>query len=329
MTMINLALQYETLMRGEYAQAKSMCYQLHEDAPWDNDIAFNAGWFKLSDDKIVEGYTLLDRGREKGPHGHIWGDPHFGSTQPVWRGAPDCTVLLRLERGLGDQFQQVRYARDLKVKGCTVIASCQAQLADIIRHAEGVDVVVQHEAAVGVLHDFYLPAMSAPMYMGVESIRGNPYIQRPSNLPILNRIGLCWQGNSAYEHETKRKFPAELLFNVMKGRGDCISLQRDEGSDLCPDWVQRVNLNTWVDTAMEIAQCSLIVTSCTSIAHLAGGMGVPTIIIVPVVPYYLWTLPGTSTPYYDSVTLLRQTDPDDWLAPFEQLAEMVVLREAA
>ena len=52
-------------------------------------------------------------------------------------------------------------------------------------------------------------------------------------------------------------------------------------------------------------------------------------IIVPVVPYYLWTLPGTSTPYYDGITLLRQTDPDDWLAPFKQLAEMVVLREAA
>ena len=52
-------------------------------------------------------------------------------------------------------------------------------------------------------------------------------------------------------------------------------------------------------------------------------------IIVPVVPYYLWTLPGPSTPYYDSVTLLRQTDPDDWLAPFKQLADMVVLREAA
>ena len=52
-------------------------------------------------------------------------------------------------------------------------------------------------------------------------------------------------------------------------------------------------------------------------------------IIIPIVPYYLWSLPGTSTPYYDSVTLLRQTDPDDWLAPFEQLAEMVVFREAA
>jgi hypothetical protein len=58
-------------------------------------------------------------------------------------------------------------------------------------------------------------------------------------------------------------------------------------------------------------------------------MGVPTMIIVPIVPYYLWTLPGMSTPYYNSVKLLRQTDPDNWLAPFEQLAEMVVRREAA
>ena len=326
---MNLNEQYNLLMDGKYAEAKAMCYQLHEDAPWNNDIAFNSGWFKLSDGEVVDGYTLLDRGREKGPHGHVWGDPHFGSTQPIWRGTPNCTVLLRLERGMGDQFHQVRYARQLKAKGCTVVVSGQAALADVLRHADDVDVVVQHEAAAGVLHDFYLPAMSSPMYMGEDCIQGGAYIERPPVAVVPNRVGLCWQGNSAYEHETKRKFPAELLFNVMAGRGDCISLQRDEGFDLCPDWVERVNLNTWVDTATEMARCSLIVTSCTSIAHLAGAMGIPTMIIVPVVPYYLWTLPGISTPHYDSVTLLRQTDPDDWLAPFNQLAEMVTLREAA
>ena len=90
-----------------------------------------------------------------------------------------------------------------------------------------------------------------------------------------------------------------------------------------------MDLSTWTATAAAISSCEMVVTSCTCIAHLAGAMGVPTMIIVPVVPYYLWTLPGTSTPYYDGITLLRQTDPDDWLAPFKQLAEMVVLREAA
>ena len=319
--------QHDALMAGDFEKSKRLAYKNLALYPNDSDICFNAGWAKLSDDDVEEGYFLLDKGRET----LVWGDPHCGSTMPLWDGEEDATVLLRLERGLGDQIHQVRYARDLKKLGCTVIVSCQPPLAEILRHAEGVDVVVQHEAACGVLHDFYLPAMSAPIQLGYQSsadIDGSPYIPMSADV-VPHRVGLRWSGLPAYEHQTKRLFPHELLFNVMKGRAYCINLQRDEGEEFCPNWVEKVDLSTWTATAAARSSCEMVVTSCTSIAHLAGAMGVPTMIIIPIVPYYLWSLPGTSTPYYDSVTLLRQTDPDDWLAPFEQLAEAVVLREAA
>jgi len=319
--------QHDALMAGDFEKSKRLAYRNLAHYPDDSDICFNAGWAKLSDDEVQDGYFLLDKGRET----LVWGDPHCGSIQPLWDGEENVTVLLRLERGLGDQIHQVRYARDLKKLGCTVLVSCTPALAEILRHAEGVDVVVQHEAACGVLHDFYLPAMSAPIQLGYQSsadIDGSSYIPVTADI-VPHRVGLRWSGLPAYENQTKRLFPHELLFNVMKNRAYCINLQRDEGEEYCPDWVEKVDLSTWTATAAAISSCEMVVTSCTAIAHLAGAMGVPTMIIVPVVPYYLWTLPGTSTPYYDSVTLLRQTDPDDWLAPFEQLAEMVVCREAA
>jgi hypothetical protein len=319
--------QHDALMAGDFEKSKRLAYKNLALYPDDSDICFNAGWAKLSDDEVQDGYFLLDKGRET----LVWGDPHCGSIQPLWDGEENATVLLRLERGLGDQIHQVRYARDLKKLGCTVIVSCSPSLAEILRHADGVDVVVEHEAACGVLHDFYLPAMSAPIQLGYQSsadIDGSPYIPVTANI-VPHRVGLRWSGLPAYEHQTKRLFPHELLFNVMKNRAYCINLQRDEGEEYCPDWVEKVDLSTWTATAAAISSCEMVVTSCTAIAHLAGAMGVPTMIIVPVVPYYLWTLSGMATPYYNSVTLLRQTDPDDWLAPFKQLAEMVVLREAA
>jgi len=319
--------QHDALMAGDFKKSKRLAYRNLALYPNDSDICFNAGWAKLSDDEVQDGYFLLDKGRET----LVWGDPHCGSNKPLWDGEENATVLLRLERGLGDQIHQVRYARDLKKLGCTVVVSCAPSLAEILRYADGVDVVVQHEAACGVFHDFYLPAMSAPIQLGYQSsadIEGSSYI--PASVDIVpHRVGLRWSGLPAYEHQTKRLFPHELLFNTMKGRAYCINLQRDEGEEYCPDWVEKVDLSTWTATAAAISSCEMVVTSCTCVAHLAGAMGVPTMIIVPVVPYYLWTLPGTSTPYYDSVTLLRQTDPDDWLAPFKQLAEMVVIREAA
>ena len=319
--------QHDALIAGDFEKSKRLAYRNLALYPDDSDICFNAGWAKLSDDEVEEGYFLIDKGRET----LVWGDPHCGSTMPLWDGEENATVLLRLERGLGDQIHQVRYARNLKKLGCTVVVSCSSLLADVLRYADGVDVIVEHGAACGVLHDFYIPAMSAPIQLGYQSsadIDGSPYLPVTADV-VPHRVGLRWSGLPTYEDQTKRLFPHELLFNTMKDRAYCINLQRDEGEEFCPDWVEKVDLSTWTATAAAISSCEMVVTSCTSIAHLAGAMGIPTMIIIPIVPYYLWSLPGTSTPYYDSVTLLRQTDPDDWLAPFEQLAEMVVFREAA
>jgi len=63
----------------------------------------------------------------------------------------------------------------------------------------------------------------------------------------------------------------------------------------------------------------LVITSCTSIAHLAGAMGVETWVIVPILPYYLWALPTNTTPHYDSVTLFRQEKYGCWEAPFMKI----------
>ena len=318
--------QHDVLMKGDFKKSKKLCYKHLKKFPNDPDIAFNAGWAKLSDGKVAEGYKLLDKGRVT----LVWGDP-FRSSQPIWNGEKG-TVLLGLERGLGDQLHQVRYARDLKDAGCTVVVSAHSQLAEVISTIPEVDVVVQHEAAGGVYHDYFLPAMSAPIQLGYKTnadLDGTPYIPKPDVDVVSNRAGLRWSGLPAYENQTKRLFPHELLFNTMKNRANCINLQRDEGAEHCPNWIEQVDLSTWTATAKAIASCEFVVTSCTAVAHLAGAMGVPTKVIIPVVPYYLWTYPGSSTPYYDSVSLLRQTKPDDWLAPFIELADSLEARLAA
>lgn len=322
-----IQVQHDALMAGNFELSKELAYKNLNDNPDNSDICFNAGWAKLSDGVLDEGYELLDRGRET----MVWGDPSFGSPMPVWDGECNHTVLLKLERGLGDQIHQVRYAKDLKARGCTVVVSCSAQLVPVLRRARGVDVVVQHEAAGGVYHDSYLPAMSAPIqlgYMTNDNIDGTPYIPRPDVNVVPGRVGLRWSGLPAYENQTKRLFPHELLFNVVKGRAPCISLQRDEGSEHCPDWVEKVPLDNWEHTCRAIASCELVVTSCTSIGHMAGAMGVSTLILVPIVPYYLWTYPGMDTPYYNNTMLLRQTNSNEWLDPFKQLATIMEMRLA-
>lgn len=307
--------QHNALMAGNYKLSKKLAYRNLKDYPENTDISFNAGWAKLSDGDVANGYRLLDKGRATA----VWGNP-LTSPQPVWTGEKE-TVLLQLERGLGDQLHQVRYARELKKAGCTVVVSCSPELAPLINTMPEVDVIVEHEADKYVYHNSCLPAMSAPIQLGYktnDNIDGTPYIPKPDVDVVKGRVGVRWQGFNGYEHQTKRKFPANLMFDAVKDQ-DCISLQRDEGSELRPRWIQSVPLNTWEDTAKAVASCELVVTSCTSIAHLAGAMGVPTWIVVPYVTYYLWTYPGSITPYYDSMTLYRQTKINSWKEPFKAM----------
>ena len=78
-------------------------------------------------------------------------------------------------------------------------------------------------------------------------------------------------------------------------------------------------MKTWQDTADIINSLDLVITSCTSIAHLAGALGIETWVVVPVLPYYTWSVPGDSSPRYESVKIFRQEKYGEWNTPFENL----------
>jgi hypothetical protein len=63
----------------------------------------------------------------------------------------------------------------------------------------------------------------------------------------------------------------------------------------------------------------LVVTSCTAIAHIAGALGIKTIVIVPILSYFTWATPGLKTDWYDSVYVFRQIDPTNWNFPIKHL----------
>jgi len=304
-----LDLQVEAGLRGDFEKGWELAQQADPD---DNRASFNRGWYELRRGNLQKGHKLLDQGRLEDVFGN-----RKTSGMPTWKGEKG-TVLLNLEGGLGDQVHGFRFAKDIEQRGCKVVISCSAELAPIFAEQF---ITVQHEAAPGVYHDYYCPSMSAVLPLGYEysDLKGNAYIPRTA-APIKGRVGVRWQGNPRFEHEQHRLFPANLMFDAVKG-ADCISLQRDEGAELKPSWMSQANVEDWNATRRSISECELVVTSCTSTAHLAGAMGVETWIVTPLLAYYLWALPTPTSPYYNSITLYRQEKYGDWSAPFEHIKE--------
>ena len=318
---------------GDFAEGWRIAQKLEAEEPNNHRAAYNRGWYYLRQSQIQKGYQLMDRGRIAG----VFGNKHPDVPTPQWDGKTKGTILLYLEGGLGDQIHQVRYAKMIADRGCKVIVSCSGPLASLFVGVEGVSSVIQHEAVFGIYHDSWVAGMSAVVPLGLElaDLSGAPYISKPVTIKgRKKRIGLRWQGNSKFEHEHHKRFPYELMFDAVKDSDyEFISLQRDEGAEATPPWVKQVPLNTWEDTRAAAASCDLVISSCTSVSHIAAAMGIETWVITPIMPYFLYALDGDKTPYYDSMRLFRQEVFGDWSAPFDQikarLGEKPLLRSVA
>lgn len=289
------------------------------DQPQDDPRAvFNLGWHDLRHGNLRAGMDKLNAGRIL----NVFGSPPLQTTAPIWRG-PDPTILLRLEGGLGDQIVNARFATTLAQHGRVVVMG-DAKLLDLIRTIDGVNEVVAEGEPLPD-HDYWVPAMSAAyvLKMEYENLRGAPYLHaKPRTFPKGLNVGLRWAGNPQFEHEQHRKFdPALMLALANIPNANFYSLQRDTDLLDVPFTDLRGEMTTWTNTASILAGLDLVITSDTSIGHCAAALGVETWIIVPVLPYYMWALPGNTTPWYDTVTLYRQQTYGNWAAPFAKITE--------
>jgi ADP-heptose:LPS heptosyltransferase len=78
-----------------------------------------------------------------------------------------------------------------------------------------------------------------------------------------------------------------------------------------------------------MASLDLIITSDTSIAHLAGALGRPTWVALNAAPDWRWLLDRTDSPWYPTMRLFRQTDRSGgWDPVVADLAAALTTRAA-
>ena len=123
-------------------------------------------------------------------------------------------------------------------------------------------------------------------------------------LPI---VGINWQGNPETE---KALGVVHYTRNFCANQGKSqhhFSPPKGFGSDQLKPVRSRIGLSVVriksmrpgiLETAAIVANCDLIITSDTSVAHLAGGMGKTTWLLLKKVPEWRWGLEGDTTFWY-------------------------------
>lgn len=323
--------QLQAGLHGDFKTGWEIAEQLRVATPNCNRAKFNRAWYEMMRGNLLEGLRLLDAGRWE----RVFGDPPLPTNKPIYRNEDlrGKYLLMCSEGGLGDEIINARFVTEFAARGAKVTLTCDPGLASVFSRIEGVSCVIGHRRAPEIYHDFWVPAMSAARVLEKEyrDLNGKPYLsvdpiyrkkwanffatqwprgeQRP-------RIGLRFWGNPKFEHEQHRRFPPQFLIDAVGDR-PWISLQKEDTS---------LPLENWEDTLAVIEQLDLVITSCTSVAHASAALGRETWVITPILPYYIWALPGERSPWYDSVRLFRQEKFGDWSAPFVKIREALAAR---
>lgn len=291
-------------------------------------VLFNLGWHEMRHGNMKKAFEHFNYGR----YINVFGLPPLPGK--IWKDEPlnNKTLLFRCEGGYGDQILNFRFAKKFEEMGARVLISCAPELKQLFsRHGY---ICVDNEIVMGAHYDYWVPAMSAPFVldMDYEDLDGSSFIfpiekRKLFAKPNTLKVGIRWSGSPDFEDEQHRRFPPELMINLYEiPNTTFFSLQRDENCiDGLPFGDMREQMKSWDETASIIAGCDLIITSCTSIAHLAGSMGVPTWIITPIMPYYTWAVPGETSKWYDSVKLFRQSKYGQWDDVFDNVKEELKL----
>ena len=254
--------------------------------------------------------------------------PRVETPAPLWDGSPfpGRTLLLHYEQGFGDTLMFIRYAARIRALGGRVAALVQPQLVSVLASVQGVDTWFTLADPVP-RYDLHLPLLSVPRVLGtrLDSIPAEvPYIFAPSDpspaseavLPSPNlKVGLVWAGTRDHSLDSLRTLPLASLESLGRAPGvDWYSLQVGYEGGLPFENLRDLGplLRDFGDTARVLAKLDLLVTVDTAVAHLAGAMGVPVWLLLPLVPDWRWLLDREDSPWYPTFRLFRQLDGHTW-----------------
>jgi len=267
---------------------------------------------------------------------------------PRWNGEAlrGKTLLLWGEQGFGDVLQFSRFvpmlAKKVHAQGGTLVWAAFKPLHPLMARMtpKGVE-CLPHDAQMPPF-DFHFPLLSLPLHFGIdaETIPAKrAYLSADADLAAdwraefaadkRLRVGLVWSGSEGHQRNMFRSVGIEryakafagienvAFFSLQKDASGAVSTARDGGFEIAD---RTGKFETFDDTAAFIDSLDLVITVCTSVAHLAAALGKPTWILLDTNPHWVWQLERTDSPWYPTATLYRQKEFSKWEPVMAELA---------
>ncbi|WP_345812483.1 tetratricopeptide repeat protein [Paraburkholderia sp. PREW-6R] len=263
--------------------------------------------------------------------------------KPTWRGEALAgkTLLVWGEQGMGDLLQFCRYLPMLGERvhreGGRLAWNSFPQMGALLVRSLG-NHVDEYSAGGGVESlppfDYEVPLLSLPLIFDTREHTipaATPYLRADAAAveswrkrlagEIRLKVGLTWTGSHGHQRNPFRRVgweryaahlrgtPNVAFYSLQPGADADVAAARAAGLDMTDHTAEFTSFD---DTAAFISALDLVISVCTSVAHLSGALGQRTWVLLDVNPHWVWLLDRTDSPWYPGTTLYRQREFNEW-----------------
>lgn len=273
--------------------------------------------------------------------------------------APDVsgrTILVLSEMGRGDMIQFGRYLPMLVELGARVLVVADRGIEALFRGMDGVTVFAPTDVLPAADYWCHMMGLAHVFGTSVDTVPPPmPLTYDPELLETWRRyyisddtfkgkkhfnVGLCWAGSPISRYDEHRSIPLAMLQPILDlmlhypirffdlqteiresdmDARESFRFMRSMGAPKQPGVPY---FSDFRQTAHAMKCLDLVITVDTSVAHMAGTVGVPTwVLLTRFRTYWLWIKGMTTTPWYPSFELFRQKVHGDWPAVIETVRD--------
>ena len=327
--------------QGEYASALNLIGEISSQRPLDAHWSMMLATQRLAMGLWLEGWDSYEA-RFFLKNKNIIAPPGINPVRSEER-PHGRNVLVFGEQGFGDTVMMSSMIPDLLKVAKSVTLFVQPKLAPLFQSSfPDVNVISEIDAGLYQSMDacYGIGSLGRFFRLSNADFPGSPYLSLPEQRQdhwrgILNslgsglKVGIAWRGGGHVMSSGRRSIALADLSPVLQFSGvHFINLQYkhsiselkevQEDLGICIHHFDGITENL-LDTAALTQQLDLVITVQQTALHIAGSVGTPAWVLVPVAPEWRYGYSGSVMAWYDCVRLFRQSSLNDWTDPIEAL----------
>jgi hypothetical protein len=264
---------------------------------------------------------------------------------PEWKGEIDkeCNLFIPGEEGLGDELLYTTFLHLAVERVKQVYLECDKRLITLLSNTYPKIIYFEREnqekfVDAGTRCNKFILSSDLPKYLNPECEQGKTIPLKTAGARICARprftIGISYFTfqPSAYHrmptcewwHHLFKRFPEVLFINLQENK----EVPKDKRSFLY-DYADLSHIqgmdpyNNFTDLACIINNLDLTIHISNTVAHLAGRLEKPSILITQKFLRFYWLIGGNPNMFYPNMKIIRGEIPGSWDGVKEKLIEEI------